>query len=246
MICLVAATDLSTLSAPEGCRNWVIAADPAVEIFGHAISVDLDWWSTALADRGLGGGPVTGIAGDSSTIDSGNCQLTRGHVFNLAAGAADDPDTALRLLWHSLAWGSGSSHRKNHLRMDSIAADPKVATQALMEAARLSVDQPVEAYERLAPEGKTVIHQLGPAFFTKYLYFAGRGEAMHPCLILDARVAGQLIDIGWKTMHTRGSWLSLTYSRYLDLIWRWQSELPADASGTKPRADLIERWLFGR
>ena len=47
-------------------------------------------------------------------------------------------------------------------------------------------------------------------------------------------------------MHTRGSWLSLTYSRYLDLIWRWQSELPADASGTKPRADLIERWLFGR
>ena len=57
MICLVAATDLSNLSAPGGCRNWVIAADPAVEIFGHAISVDLDWWSTALAERRLGGGP---------------------------------------------------------------------------------------------------------------------------------------------------------------------------------------------
>ncbi len=38
-------------------------------------------------------------------------------------------------------------------------------------------------------------------------------------------------------MHTRGGWPSPTYRRYLDLIWWWQSELPADASGAKPRAE---------
>ena len=36
---------------------------------------------------------------------------------------AVDGDAALRLLWHALAWGSGVRQRKNHQRMDSVAAD---------------------------------------------------------------------------------------------------------------------------
>jgi hypothetical protein len=131
--------------------------------------------------------------------------------------------------------------------MDAVKADHERTTRALVEAARLSVDHPVAAYERLAPGRKTVIKQFGPAFFTKYLYFAGHGNPGHPCLILDARVAQRLIDIGWASMHADGGWPSGTYGRYLDgIISPWHQSLPANEDGQRPRADLIERWLFGR
>ncbi len=46
------------------------------------------------------------------------------------------------------------------------------------------------------------------------------------CLILDARVAGHLIAIGWTSMHTRGGWLLPSYSHYLDLMRRWHPNCP--------------------
>lgn len=56
-----------------------------------------------------------------------------------------------------MAWGAGARLRKVLQRMDAVAADPVATTQALMDAARLSVDSPVAAYERLAPARKTVL-----------------------------------------------------------------------------------------
>jgi hypothetical protein len=44
-------------------------------------------------------------------------------------------------------------------------------------------------------------------------------------LILDARVAENLIVASWTSMHTRGGSPSATYGRYLELISPWHAEL---------------------
>jgi hypothetical protein len=87
-------------------------------------------------------------------------------------------------------------------------------------------------------------HTWVPAFFTKYLYFAGAGDPRHPCVILDSRVAAALVRIGWTSLHTKGGWPAITYSRYLDLLGRWSSELGSGRQDGSPRLDLLERWLF--
>jgi hypothetical protein len=128
--------------------------------------------------------------------------------------------------------------------MDSVAADLDASGEAHTAAARLSWVAPIEAYRRLYPNDRTLFANLGPAFFTKYLYFAGGGDPNHPCVILDSRVAAALVGIGWTSLHTRGSWPAITYARYLDLLGRWSSELADDRPDGPPRRDLLERWLF--
>lgn len=240
----VTASDLSALVLPESAQRWIAAADPVVEIMGHAIGVDLDWWNVSLRERNLAGGPVTGFDTDGEVVTSGKCIITRGHVFDQAVGASEDPDAALRLLWHALAWGSGSGNRNNTKRMDAVAADSAGSGAVLTAAAYVCGFYPVEAYDRLYPGGRTSISSLGPAFFTKFLYFAGGGASTHPCLILDRRVAASLIQIGWTSLHPDHGWPANTYDRYLQLMSRWRDELADSRPDSGPRLDLLERWLY--
>ena len=93
-----------------------------------------------------------------------------------------------------------------------------------------------------------MIPALGPAFFTKFLYFAGKGRGTTPCLILDARVASSLYEAGWTDLpHSARkngysfsyNWYTDTYVSYCELLQGW-----ADAHGSKTRSDEIERALF--
>lgn len=64
-----------------------------------------------------------------------------------------------------------------------------------------------------------LLGQLGPAFFTKYLYFAGGGEPHHPCTILDVNVARALQDTcGWSSLPITGGWGSSAFDRYCTLL----------------------------
>jgi hypothetical protein len=244
----VTATDLSTLALSDTARRWVSAADPTIEITNHAVRVDLDWWNTSLSERGLPGGPVTGLDGTGDVVAAGRCVITRGHVFGQAADAAADPDAALRLLWHALAWGSGvrpqDKYGNNLRRMDSVAADLTGSGEALVAAARLSGVLPIEAYRRLYPGDKTLIGYFGPSFLTKYLCFAGQGTPTHPCVILDRNVAASLIELGWTSLSPDGHWPATTYERYIGLLSRWRDDLAIDRTDDGPRLDLVERWLF--
>jgi hypothetical protein len=128
--------------------------------------------------------------------------------------------------------------------MDAVMADPARAARLLRTAAELARHSPTEAFEMLHPGGRGAIAHLGPAFGTKFLYFAGAGEVGHPCFILDARVAAALRDLGWSSLGTRGGWGAATYTRYCRLLARWAIEL---SSGGPPVAgDQIEKWLFDR
>ena len=63
--------------------------------------------------------------------------------------------------------------------------------EALRHAAVASRTDPETAFKTLQPL-RPLIASLGPIFFTKYLYFAGAGNAQHRCLIVDKRVLATL------------------------------------------------------
>lgn len=164
--------------------------------------------------------------------------IRRTEIFALADAAAATPQGSLTLLWNSLAWGSGDKLRNNRARIASIAADRDGAAAVLQQAAALSRTEPESAYHLLYPRNRTKIRNLGPAFFTKHLYFAGGGDPSHPCCILDENVALALRETcGWKSLPLKG-WLASAYQRYVTLLGTW-----ADEHGLG-RADVIERWLF--
>ncbi|WP_412542554.1 hypothetical protein R8Z50_08695 [Longispora sp. K20-0274] len=211
----------------------------AERILDHGITVDLTWWNARLAERGLPGGPVTGLpagSADDQRTTSGRAVLTRGDLFALAGD--DTPEGTLRLLWHTLAWGSGLSGRNNLRRLDSVRADIDGSARLLRRAATLAGEHPAAGYALLLPgDRRAAIAHLGSAFFTKFLYFAGGGAATHQALILDSVVAGALRGHGWSALGTVGSWPAVTYGRYCALLGRW-----ATAADVHP--DEIEHWLF--
>jgi len=107
-----------------------------------------------------------------------------------------------------------------------------------------------EAYDRF-DSGK--IMQCGPAFFTKYFYFLGRGVGhdSYP-LILDRRVAkalGQLlgnenltrfVSLNRRTdqiLIDRGREQRDKYLHYLGLMWKWAKQLGC-------KSDDIECFLY--
>lgn len=219
-------TDLSRLPVPGPLRELVVTVDVAAYIHGHSVAVNRAWWHTALTAHGF---PDDLLAQ----------RITRGDLFELADAATAGRDGALRLLWNAVAWGSGMKPRLGRARIRAVAADPDHAADLLRTAARLARSSPREAYALLRPGDRSnAIGFLGPAFFTKYLYFAGGGRSDHPCCILDARVATTLHRAGWSSLPTDTNWLASAYQRYNELLADWKSRTGA------PRLDVIERWLF--
>lgn len=203
----------------------------------QSVEVVPDWWNAALLRRGLPG-EVTG-----APAGGGRARISRGRIFDLASQASSADDW-LNVLWSALAWGAGTSARNMDRRLDAIAHLRRDAIRGLVESAELSREEPKAAYEALRPAGN-LIRWLGPAFFSKFLYFAGAGRPDHPCLILDARVAKALHLAGWSSLHPGGAWPAGTYERYCELLSRWAND--SDVRGTAGRpvaADELELWLF--
>ena len=220
------ATDLTRLRDPEPLRAAIADIDPDIYLHGHTISIDQNWWRTALSTHGL---DHTGLIGPS---------ISRSDLFALADAATDTREGATRLLWNATAWGTGVSGRNGRKRIHAFAADPDRAADLLRTAAALARTDPEATYALLRPRDRTnAINYLGPAFFTKYLYFAGGGDPTHPCHILDQRVANTLRRLGWTSLPPK-DWTAAAYQRYNQLLRQW-----ADATGAS-RTDIIERWLF--
>ena len=175
------------LAPPTTLTSWLREVDSRTVIDDHEIAVSPQWWNQHLTHHSL-----------SDTLLGAT--LTRADLFGLAAGAHRSPDGALTLLWNALAWGSGTRNRNNKRRIASIAANRDEHGPLLQQAAQLSATDPVHAYELLRPRRQNTIGSLGPAFFTKYLYFAGGGDPHHPCCILDNLVARSLRNAGYSDL----------------------------------------------
>lgn len=234
-----ARTDTAVLALPETCRTWLgtDAADRSCAVHEQTIAVDLRWWNTALSESGAPGGPL-----QIDNTQSEQVLLSRRQAFTAAADLSTS-QAVWRLLWLSMAWGTGSRRRLVHRRMRTVAAEPHRYVEVLAKAADCSRTDPGTACALLYPDNRTRIPFLGPAFFTKFLYFAGAGNPDHPSLILDSRVATALHHAGWTSLRSGGRWPADTYQRYTELLARWATEQSA-STGRTITGDVLERWLF--
>ncbi|WP_347876819.1 8-oxoguanine DNA glycosylase OGG fold protein [Rhodococcoides fascians] len=218
-------TDTDALPVPE----WLAVASS--EGFDSAIRVNTQWWERVLSQAGL----------EAELPPSVDGRLKRSDIFHLASRCTDDPEVARAVLWASLAWGEGTRAFRNPGRVRSFLMDRDRNSDLLVQAADISLSDPEAAYQALFRQ----IKHLGPAFFTKFLYFAGGGNASHPCLILDARVAAALkYHSGWDSLDARAGWPADTYGRYCELLARWAGEV--DQRGIPISADQLEFRLFSR
>ncbi|MBY6676511.1 hypothetical protein HQ314_06250 [Rhodococcus sp. BP-332] len=218
-------TDTTTLTVPE----WL--AEASTDGFDTAIRINVKWWEKTLTRAGL--------EREMPPVVDG--RLRRSDIFRLAEGGIGSEETARSVLWASLAWGEGPRAFRNPGRVRSFLEDTARHSSVLAEALILSGSDPEAAYARMYGQTKN----LGPAFFTKAMYFAGGGKIGHPSLVLDARVAYALRNFcGWESLHTGGGWPVDTYGRYCALLARWADELSTDDTPIGPAH--LEYRLFTR
>lgn len=229
-------TDLSGLHPPDPG-----GLPSRAEVSSQGIVVPIRWWQKRLHSDQL---PAF-LVGDVPER-----RVTRKDVQELAQDLAS-AGSGLRLLWGSIAWGAGSRLRLCDKRVKfghgglalTHGSNPATDLDAVLRAAAASSRDPArraEAYTLLHPARRQLVKYLGPAFGTKFLYFAGAEAARHPCQILDSRVATSLKRHGWASLRPGGGWPVNTYERYTDLLSRWTDELAIDS------ADQLEKWLFDK
>ncbi|MFD6165848.1 hypothetical protein ACFWFR_11695 [Oerskovia sp. NPDC060287] len=246
------------LAPPRWVREAVRESSRTGRVLDHGFSdaqLKSVWWTSRLTEAGLADGTSPMIT-FPSTREDGTAVLTRADLFAMSAdlrskGRRGRDEQWLQFLWHVLAWGSGPSRRNNRARIDAFA-DPVTRRDRigyLREAAERVWKEDVRgAYGALVEPGRGRIPGLGPAFFTKVLYFLG-GDAPQErravrCLILDARVATSLRSCGWESLPKGNyNWFTDTYVSYCGLLSRWADDLSV-AVGRTVEADEIERALF--
>lgn len=210
-------------------------------VLSHSVSVDSDRWTRALAARGL-------PAAQGKLAGAGRTSVTRKEVFDIG-DQTPTVENAFQLFYYSLAWGLGTRAPRLHQRLDGLAAHQEKAGQLLVAAWTLVQDgaPPGEAYRTLTTDrGAGRIPWFGPAFSTKFLYFA-QGSTVHPQhVILDQVVTRNLRLDAWPQAPTAGWWPE-TYERYCRLLERWAYQAGDRLGGARRvRADEIEIALFRR
>lgn len=173
-------------------------------------------------------------------------RIRRSDLFALSDAADADDESLLSFLWHVLAWGTGTSARNNRRRIGSCREHVETLRHAFAAARH---GEPREAYESLIRRGGAVVPWFGPAFFTKFLYFAS--ESAEPrSLILDARVACSLYRLGWNMAPTYPTptfsynWYTDTYASYCELLRDWSNQANGKAEAHHLTPDMFERALF--
>ena len=197
-----------------------------------AITVDVDRWRSALPETAW----PEGFAADS--------KVWRQDVFDVAERWRRGEATALQLAAASLAWGLGITGYGRRRTRDVLDQDPDgsrlaISIEGLRDERPTEADL-LDAYERLF-RGVGHVRGLGPAFFTKIIYFAGyrRGVGGLQPLILDKVVAERLPDdAGGANRHESGWWPS-TWRDYLYWAAK-QAERPAYCG----EPDHVEMDLF--
>ncbi|MEU3659849.1 hypothetical protein AB0E77_08800 [Streptomyces sp. NPDC032940] len=203
-------------------------------VLGQAIPFDRDHWVTRLPSADWWPPEL-----DGRTEVAGRRRVDRSLVLDIAA-RSDSIEGRRHLLTAALVWGTGtkarSVARRARIFTESAPRDIDVCLEAALDILR--EDGAVAAYYALNNEHR--IRFLGPAFFTKVLYFAGRESAgaWRP-LILDRFVALALRAAGTGDKWPTSAWKTPCYERYLSLIHEH-----ARREGVFP--DQIEAALFTR
>ncbi|MEX1100866.1 MAG: hypothetical protein WD739_11565 [Actinomycetota bacterium] len=158
--------------------------------------------------------------------------IKRGDVFDIANGVELGEWSGRELLLATFLWGFGnaSANRRATIVPKALARENDGVISRLFERARTSTG--TDAARALHRGDRDHVPELGIAFGSKFLYFAGfeSGGPVPRPLILDEKVAaflGRKPDVGW-------------YGEYLELMYRW-----AQTPGWRvSRVDAIEMAMF--
>ncbi len=176
------------------------------------------------------------ILGREGMDARGRKHLTREDLFRQGSRITTAAD-AIEFYVAVCSWGVGNKARDVYRRIEPLK-HPEAGDRLLHGIT--SVQGPngsaVAGYQAFSNTDGSYLKGLGPAFFTKLLYFAAGQPTVnqdgHP-LILDQKVAKA---IGWPA---KTWWSVQEYMDYLDLVEQTRRLLePA------PRADCIEYALF--
>lgn len=229
------------IAADAPLPSYVFGFLPGEEtVMGHSIQVDGSRWQKALAARGL-------PALEGALEAPGLTRVSRRDVFDIGARYIT-PENAFQLLYYSLACGLGRKAPYLHQRLDGLAENQDRTAELLADAwtAVRSGEPAEDVYSNLTTTGgKGRIAHFGPAFSTKFLYFA-QGPGVPPrYFILDEVVVTNLHEV-WPGAPTAG-WYPDTYGRYCTFISRWADLASDELNGErKVRADEIEYAVFHR
>ncbi|WP_433876231.1 hypothetical protein [Sinomonas atrocyanea] len=207
-------------------------------VLNQGFELDAAWWRRELGQAGLDVQPPLG--GSTTTI-----YLDRQALFAQASEVFDGTRGPRDFALHVLLWGSGTTRRNNRRRIDSLTAS--TASEVLSEAFEAASRNPSVAFDAFRSRGRNTFPYLGPAYFTKLMYFAGEGDPDHPSLIVDRRVLMTLsqTELG-AGLSAGANYRCETYLRACSVM----EELAASARRSGESAlsectpDLVERWAF--
>lgn len=241
-------------SAEESARH-AAAALPGTETGAD------DWkprnaealWNQALAVQPSLGSLCGGELHLDSSPGSTDPRMRREDLLSLANELGDQPDEAslVEFVVNINAWGYGLSGYAKY-RTDAVINGDRVrfADSARRALAILNAHGPVAAYYFLLNNSAGHVSGWGPAFFTKFLYFAdarNQPESKEAgALILDQIMDGQVRELVGDPAgrpglgkFRRGAWTTGEYAFYVALLGHI-------GKARKLRADRVEAVLFAR
>lgn len=220
--------------------SWLGDRENTVLEHGYAsTNRALPWWKLQLESNGMGSIELT-----PDPVDRGSEFVIRRDLLLLGTspGILAKDDELLRLLWHVVWWGSGAKHSRVSPKISAFA-DPHNREHhfaLLKEAVGLARDgQLSDAHKVLHSHGRATVPQLGPSYFTKFLYFVTGGE---PALILDKRAVRSLRELRCPLLGKVRIWSAEGYQEYCQTLATWAVEISEDGTACQP--DELERALF--
>jgi hypothetical protein len=132
-----------------------------------------------------------------------------------------------------MAWGYGNVGY-GAWRVAEAFKDHEPGRKLLDVVVVLDNDGPKAAYRLMS--GTSRLHRIGPAFGTKFLYFADSGRHDLRALILD-RLVAEWLRINTAFRVNPVPWAPATYDAYLDQMHEWAEDL-------KVEPDAVELAIF--
>ncbi|WP_431712107.1 hypothetical protein [Glutamicibacter uratoxydans] len=204
----------------------------AIEVENHTVSFYPRHWLNRW-DEGMPS--VPSILQSEETDGRGRIALSRGDLFDLGSKVATVQD-AVNFYVAVCSWGAGTKARDIYRRIATL--NDRDAGEKLLGGITLARDAQVaaeDAYHAFYTSARYRLNGLGPAFFTKLLYFAAGPTDSRKMrhLILDKKVA---TSIGWPN---KVWWTPSEYQDYVELI-----NETIDIMSEAERSDCIEMRLF--
>ncbi|MDV3133340.1 hypothetical protein [Mycobacterium sp. 29Ha] len=172
---------------------------------------------------------------DHLATDNGRGRIARRTLFEIAERATTDTDPWAAIQLHAAIVFWGAPPGQSMVRAVRPFAEDAAAQRFTQALALVRGEGAESAYKALSRRGRLWIANLGPSYFTKFLYFGGYGAKayMPQPLIMDDNVISALKDVTKKPWEASAA----DYMRYLDTAADWAFEFNV-------AADVIERRLF--